>query len=268
MRDYSMFVVPYSATDEGADGGITDMAGLDALLDTMGGEDSSNGTPPEGEPPKEDASQNNESTGDTGTDNKDSAGKHTPEEQRNYAFGQMRTQISQLTDLLGKVAKANGIEYADSKDLMAKLTDDAITKMAQKQNVPVELLKELEMLKQDSRAFKEQQLKNAAAIGFQKVMDDYGLSQEELKQFAVDLDRVGKNPFTQPIDIVNEYKMMHYDDILKKEVQKAVEEALKKDSAANESSSTPNGNQGGGEGGTAKITTVAGLNALLDGMKA
>ena len=158
-------------------------------------------------------------------------------------------------------------DYTDSKDLVAKLNDDAIQKMAQRQNVPVELLQEIEALRQDSAQLKAQQRRDAAAIGFQQVMDTYKLTQDELKAFAVELDNAGKNPFEQPIDLMAEYKIMHYDDILQAAVKSAVEEALKKDSAATQSSSTPAQQQGGNGGENQKITTVAGLTALLNDAK-
>ena len=101
----------------------------------------------------------------------------------------------------------------------------------------------------------------------QQVMDTYHLTQEQLKEFAVELDNKGKNPFEQPVDLMAEYKMLHYDDILQEAVKKAVEEALKKDSAANQSSSTPAQQQGGNGGDNQKITTVAGLTALLNDVK-
>ena len=264
MRDYRLFVTPYSASDEGdTTGGITDIAGLDNLLDQMEGGNSDDQTGNADDGQQTQTPEQDQSNAQQGQQTQ----QPTAEDKRNYAFGQMRTQINQLTELLGKVAKANGVEYTDSKDLVAKLNDDAITKMAQKQNVPVELLKEVEALRQDSAAFKAQQLKDAAAIGFQNVMTTYGLTQEQLKEFAVELDQRGKNPFTQPIDVMSEYKMLHYDDILNTAVKKAVEEALKKDSAANQSSTTPGQQQGSNGGSEAKITTVAGLTALLDGMK-
>ncbi len=269
MRDYRLFVTPYSASDEGGTtGDITDIAGLDNLLDQMesGNSDDQADNADDGQQtqtPEQD--QSNTQQGQQAQQQQTQ--QPTAEDKRNYAFGQMRTQINQLTELLGKVAKANGVEYSDSKDLVAKLNDDAITKMAQKQNVPVELLREVEALRQDSAAFKAQQLKDAAAIGFQNVMTTYGLTQEQLKEFAVELDQRGKNPFTQPVDVMSEYKMLHYDDILNTAVKKAVEEALKKDSAANQSSTTPGQQQGSNGGSEAKITTVAGLTALLDGMK-
>lgn len=253
MRNLWNVVIPRSASEEGDD--PTGMDTLNDLLDKMESGETPE-TPPAGDDAQGGETQDNESEG---TQNQ------TPsaEDKRNFAFGKMRTEITKLTELLGKVAKANGLEYTDSKDLVAKLSDDAIQKMAQRQNVPVEILQELEALRQDSEQFKAQQRRDAAAIGFQKVMDTYGLTQEQLKEFAVELDNQGKNPFEQPVDLLAEYKMLHYEDILNAAVKKAVEEALKKDSAADQSSSTPAQQQGGNGGENQKITTVAGLTALL-----
>lgn len=265
MKRNELFVTPYSASEEGNATG-SDAAALESLLNQMGsGADDQTGDGSGQEGTQNDNGQDGSQQGQQSQNQNQN--QHDADDKRNYAFGQMRTQITQLTDLLGRVAKANGVEYTDSKDLIAKLTDDTIQKMAQKQNVPVELLREVETLRQDSAAFKAQQLRDAAAIGFQNVMNTYGLTQDQLKQFAVELDQQGKNPFNQPVDLMREYKMMHYDDILQAAVQKAVEEALKKDSAANQSSTTPGQQQGGNGGGDQKITTVAGLSALLDGVK-
>jgi len=259
MKELFNVVTPYSASEEGGEptGGMDE---LNSLLDKM-----ESGTPPE-QPPAGDAQGDDDQTQTPGSTDAQSQAP-TAEDKRNFAFGKMRTEINQLTELLGKVAKANGLEYSDSKDLVAKLSDDAIQKMAQRQNVPVEILQELEALRRDSEQFKAQQRRDAAAIGFQQVMDTYHLTQEQLKEFAVELDNKGKNPFEQPVDLMAEYKMLHYDDILQEAVKKAVEEALKNDSAANQSSSTPSPQQGGNGGENQKITTVAGLTALLNDVK-
>ena len=264
MREAWLNITPYSASEEGDEptGGMSE---LNDLLDKM-----DTGTPPE-QPPAGDEAQGDDQTQESNeSDNTDDQGgqqQPSAEDKRNFAFGKMRTEISQLTELLGKVAKANGVEYTDSKDLVAKLNDDAIQKMAQRQNVPVEILQELDALRRDSEQFKAQQRRDAAAIGFQRVMDTYNLTQDQLKAFAVELDQRGKNPFEQNIDLMEEYKILHYDDILNAAVKKAVEEALKKDSAANQSSSTPGQQQGGTGGEQQKITTVAGLTALLNDVK-
>lgn len=262
MRNLWNIVIPRSASEEG--GEPTGMDQLNDLLDSM-----ESGTPPETPPAGNDTQGDNTDADSNDSDGgqQPSAQKPSEEDKRNFAFGKMRTEINQLTELLGKVAKANGVDYSDSKDLVAKLNDDAIQKMAQRQNVPVELLQEIEALRQDSAQLKAQQRRDAAAIGFQQVMDTYKLTQDELKAFAVELDNAGKNPFEQPIDLMAEYKIMHYDDILQAAVKSAVEEALKKDSAATQSSSTPAQQQGGNGGENQKITTVAGLTALLNDAK-
>jgi hypothetical protein len=276
------FVVPYSAADDasGADAGAADagMSGsqsLEDLLNQMDSQGANTGGQTEGAAGAANSAQQNQGAGQTqqqqgsGQQNQDdqAAQQRSQQDKQNYAFGQMRTQINELTSLLGRIANANGIEYKDSKELLSKLTDDTISKMAQKQNVPVELLREIETLRQDSQLFKQQQLRNAAAIGFQNLQDQYKLTQQQLEQFAVELDQKGKNPFSQPVDLVQEYKTLHFDEILQNEIKKAVENALKQSSAADQNSSTPGKQQGGGSGVGDKITTVAGLSALLDGVK-
>ena len=192
----------------------------------------------------------------------------TPEDKQGYAFAQMRTQNNQLIGLVSKIAQAAGIEYKDHNELLAKLNDDAIGKLAKAQNVPVELLKRMEQLETTGKLYEAEQLKTAALVGFQSVKDTYNLDDAELRSFAAELDAKGKNPFLTTVDLESEYKLNHFQDIVKKETQKAVEEALKKSNAADRHSSTPsNANGKPDSGGTEKITTMAGLNSLLNDMK-
>ena len=186
------------------------------------------------------------------------------EQRRNFAFGQLRQENSELAAILGKIAQANGIQYANTRDLMGKLNDDAISKLAQKQNVPVELLREVDALRAGQQQWQQTQREQVAFAGFQTLMSQYGLSQDDLKAFAVELDGAGRNPFTQNINVVDEYRLRHFDDIVAKRVDAAVKEALAKSSAADTHSSTPGAQQGTGSGdGGQKITTLEGLNNLL-----
>jgi len=184
-----------------------------------------------------------------------------------HAFAQMRIQNNQLLTLLSKIAKATGIEYTDTNDLLAKLDDDSITKIAAKQNVPVELLKRMEQLEQRDLIAQQEKLQQAAFLGFQKVKDTYDLTEDELRAFALELDAAGKNPFEQPIDLVTEYKLTHFDDIVTKKANAAVQAALAKSSAADKHSSKPNSANGKPDSGKPeKISTVAGLNSILKDM--
>ena len=191
------------------------------------------------------------------------------EQRRNFAFGQLRQENNELAAILGKIAQANGIQYANTRDLMGKLNDDAISKLAQKQNVPVELLREMDALRAGQQQWQQSQREQVAFAGFQTLMSQYGLSQDDLKAFAVELDGAGKNPFTQNINVVDEYRLRHFDDIVAKRVDAAVKEALAKSSAADDHSSTPGAQQGAGSGdGGQKITTQEGLNNFLKGFEA
>lgn len=185
----------------------------------------------------------------------------------NHAFAQMRTQVKTYETLLDKVAQATGIEYQNVEELTTKLNDDALAKLAAKQNVPVELLQKLEKLEADSNNWKQAQLKDAALIGFQNLMTEFDLTQEELNAFAIELDESDKNPFTTAVDVKAEYISRHYNDVLQKRVQKEVQEALKKSSVADQHSTTPNNKSGGQTSTEGKVTTVAGLNQFLNGLE-
>lgn len=186
------------------------------------------------------------------------------EEKTNYAFGQMRQQITTLNGILEKVAKANDIQYNGVDDLIQKMNDDAINKMAKAQNVPVELLREMETLKQNQMVWQKQNREQAAFTGFQALTTQYGLTQDELKSFAVELDAEGKNPFVGDVNIIDEYRLKHFDDILAKQTEKAVKEALSKSGVADQHSTTPSQQKGTTSTGTGeKITTVEGLNVFL-----
>lgn len=260
-------IVPYSAAEEGAES-AAGMDALDSILSGMDGGDQGAGAQDQGGTQQQDNNNNQQNQdGNVGGDANQNNTQRSAQDKQNFAFGQMRTQITELTNLLGKIANANGIEYTNNKDLLEKLNDDAIGKMAQKQNVPVELLREVEALRQDSQAFKAQQLRDAAALGFQNLVNTYGLTQQQLQDFAVELDARGKNPFTQNVDLMSEYKVMHFDEIVASKVEKAVQEALAKSGAADQHSSTPGNKQGSNGGSEEKISTVAGLTSLLDELK-
>ena len=271
MVNQRIIVIPYSAVE--GDGAATESAAssLDTLLagmDTGTGTDTSGQATPPADTDATAGANTGAATDGANTDSTPPAGETDSATKTNFAFGQMRKQISDMQAILGKVAGAAGIEYKDPNELLAKLNEDAITKLAQKQNVPVELLKEVEALRADSDAYKMQQFQAAASIGFQNVMTQFGINESELKAFALELDQKGINPFTDKVDLVNEYQSLHFNDIVNKRIEAAVQEALKKSGAADQSSSNPGSIQGAGGGNSEqKVTTVAGLNAILDSVK-
>lgn len=246
--------------EAGDDGGAagSDSDGLNELLAQMGDEGDAGSAEEAGTDEPEDKDTSPTDTGEKSKSQEDKAG---------HAFAQMRVQNAQLLGLLSKIAKATGIEYTDNNDLLAKLNDDSIAKLAAKQNVPVELLKRMEQLEQRDLASRQEKIQQAAFLGFQQVKDTYDLTEDELRAFALELDAAGKNPFEQPIDLVTEYKLTHFDDIVTKKANAAVQAALAKSSAADKHSSKPNSANGKPDSGKPdKVSTVAGLNSILKDM--
>lgn len=269
-RFFKKLNLQFFADEDG--GSVSDAAALDDLLSRMdAGAGQDTGAQEE---------QQNTGAGDTQADgaaetdtqtqqSQATTQKPTQTERMNYAFGQLRTENAAIKGLLSKLATAAGIEYADEKDLITKLNDDALTKLAQRQNVPVDLLRRMETLEQNNAAYEAEQRKTEAVLGFQKLQNTYGLSNEELMAFAQELDEKGLNPFAQKIDIESNYRNLHFDEIVNKRVEAAVQEALKKSSVADTHSSTPNRNTGksDGAGDSKKISTVSQLSEFLDGVK-
>jgi LysM repeat protein len=260
----------FFAADDGGAGGTgdvanSDMQDLDNLLYGMGTAGAGSST---GDAGTDTGTSDDAGTGDGQQDTDTQKPPQNTNNKQEYAFAQMRTQNTQLFGLLAKVAQAAGIEFKDNNELLNKLNDDALGKLAKAQNVPVELLKRMEQLENTGKLYEAEQMKNTAILGFQKVKDSYGLSDDELRSFAAELDTKGKNPFLTQVDLEAEYKLTHFQDIVKKETQKAVEEALKKSNAADKHSSTPSNAQGKPDSGQGeKITTVSGLNDILKDMK-
>ena len=248
----------------------SDMSALDTLLAGM---DNNGATQTQ-----EDTSTSTEETTTTAAetqqtqtqeDQSQTKNKPTQAERMNYAFGQMRTELNANKALLAKLATAAGIQYTDENDLIAKLNDNALNQLAQRQNVPVDLLKRMEALEQNNAAYEMEQRKTETMLSFQKLQTTYGLTNDELLAFAQELDEKGMNPFASRINIDATYRDLHFDEIVNKRVAAAVEEALKKSSVADTHSSTPNRSTGKGDnsGDGKKITTVSQLSALLDGVK-
>lgn len=258
------FITPYSASESTLDDLLNQFAGDgDAGDDNAddGGADNSGDEP-------DDAGDG----GDTGNDDggndgaKDAEAQHKPQPKQNLnndAFAKMRIENRGLMQLLGKLATASGIEFKDSKDLVSKLNDDALEKIANRSNVPVELLREMEALKNDSMMLKQQQAQTRLENGFRTLINDYKLDEEGLRGLCVELDNAGVDINDGSFDLVNYYKATHMDDIIEMRVQEAVAKALGKRDTADNHSTTPIPRRGGGNSGGDKINTQAGLEQFL-----
>lgn len=177
------------------------------------------------------------------------------------AFAQMRAQNKMMSNMLEKMARAKGVEYSGMDDLMAKFNDESLGLLAEKQGVPKELLAKIEALEADANAYRAQQTNNRLVSQMQSIQNEFGLSAQELNDFAVQIDNSGADLNT--INLRAEYLNRNMDAIINKRVQAAVEAALRGDAEINQQSSTPipagNTNQGTG----VSIESVADLRSIL-----
>ena len=250
-------IVPYSASE------------LDDLLDQMDlsgeGEEGTDDGDESGA--EEDYVDEDGEDGDEGdeSNNEPPKNQRTQQQITNDGFAKLRIANRELTNLLGKLATASGIEYRNTQELITKLNDSALEQIANKSKVPVELLREIEALRNDSALLKQQNTQTRLEQGFKTLLDDYGLDEKQLRSFCAELDNSGVDVSQAGFDIVNYYKTTHIDDIIEARVQKAVAAALNQNSETQTHSTAPMRKRGGSGNGGAKINTVSALDALLSG---
>lgn len=183
----------------------------------------------------------------------------------------MRIQNSQYEKALENVADILGIDKGKAKTpdaLLAEVKAKTLEKQAASQNVPLELLQQMEGFRQKAEAFERAQMEQQALAGFRQVQTMHGLGEQDMMEFIGKLEESGINPFVNPnVDLVKEYRNFYFDSILQKQVDAAVQKALGTQQAAANHSTTPGTHSGpSGEGAKANsVNTVAGLEALLSG---
>lgn len=270
----------YSPDDGGSDGG-GGAAQLDSLLNSMAGQgdngtddagggdgdpgDGGDGDPGDGDPGTGDGAGDPNQNTDPNDPNANKDPK--PGDAANAAFAQMRVQNKellganqQMTQVIQAMAKSMGVEGNSMNEIMEKLNDDAINKAAGGNEQVAALMKEVNQLKQRDQIYTQAQLKTAADDGFRGIQKEFGLSNEELIRFAGELDAQQLNPYAvQGVNIREKFVAANLTTIIDRQVQAALQRAAKGENH----SSTPS-DKSGGTGDTKKISSVAGLTAMLN----
>jgi hypothetical protein len=183
---------------------------------------------------------------------------------QNAAFAKMRTDNSRMQQTLMNLGKALNIEnYTDPDALLNGLNQQMLALKSQQEKIPLDILQRLDNSETQLAAFQKQQLSEQASIGFQKVKDDFKLTDKQLNDFASKLATEGKNPFTTPMDLTWEYKRLNYDDVIKQQVDAAVANALARNTKAQTQSTKPSVATGPPQTGGKGVQSMADLDALL-----
>lgn len=179
----------------------------------------------------------------------------------NKAFAEMRVRTQKYEKTLKSLGTLLGAQdINDTESILNLVQEKVIQAQAKQQNIPVELLQKLDLLEAESQARQKDALTQQALISFQNVKNQFGLDDKGLDAFADELAKQGINPFAQQVDLVKVYRDFHFQDIIAKEVQKAVEAERQRALKAATSSTTPGSNLGvpGGEA-PSQIKTAAEL---------
>lgn len=180
-----------------------------------------------------------------------------------HQFAQMRIENKQYKDLLNDVAKVLGIEGASNN--VDSVKEAVLKALAQKQNVPVDLLQKLQTLENDSQAFKKDQLERSAYVGFQNLKTAHGLTDQELVDFSAQLAAAGRSPFeVEGIDIVKEYRAMNFEKLQQDLINRGIQQEAERAAKAAAQGSTPDGKSGGDPSSPDKITNMNELNGWLN----
>ncbi|MCQ2968539.1 MAG: hypothetical protein MJ191_00180 [Clostridium sp.] len=175
------------------------------------------------------------------------------------AFAFMRSELNQKNKMLNDVAVVLGLD-PKSKDSMAQLQTKLTEALAKQQGIPSEILEKLNRLETLENERNIETIRNNAFNGFQQVKSKFGLNDQELEEFANELVRDGKNPFTQSVDLLTEYKLKNFDKLLEQAKQQGIQAEMERASKASKNASTPSKTHGGAEKDEPeKITTVKGL---------
>ena len=182
------------------------------------------------------------------------------------AFAQLRVQNAQYRKTLNGIAKILGVtDTSDPDTLIAQLNKVILEKEAKDKNVPAELLERLQILEERDREYTQKQIMEYAYLGFQRVKDLFNLDDAGLQKFADELVAAGINPFETKVDVVREYKLLHFDELMQAAFEQGVKQEQARAAKAAKHSTAPNPQKGPGQNGNPeKITTVAQLNDWMN----
>lgn len=180
----------------------------------------------------------------------------------NRAFAEMRIRTQQYEKTLKSLGELLGAQDTSNPENLLNLVQERIVQaQAKQQNIPVEILQKLNMLESEAQRNQQQAIQQQALVGFQTVKNQFGLDDAGLDKFAEELASQGINPFAQPVDLIKTYRDIHWQDIMQKEIQKAVEVERQRALKAATQSTTPSSTTGGAATPPSQINSASELDA-------
>lgn len=221
------------------------------------------------EPSDEEETEDEESDDEESKDDESSKKKKSEDpnvKKQREAFYKMRTQNKSYEKLFKRLGKLFDLSDSGNADeIVSKIEDAILQKEAQKENVPVDVMRRLQELESIVNQKESSDRENRVTTDLAKVGEKYGLDQDEMEAFVLELAEDGKNPLeVDGVDLETEYLKRHFEEILQAAKDEAVQqESERKDKVKDKA---PSGLPGKKDksGSDKEIKSIDDLNAFLD----
>lgn len=188
---------------------------------------------------------------------------------QNKAFAELRMQNKAQAEFIMRLARSAGLNPKDVKEAQEFLSEGATRVEAKKRNIDPETLRQLEEERTELEEYRNQANRQAAMLGFQKVKNEYNLTNEDLNNFAEQLAAKNINPFSgDKVDLLKEYRMLNFDKLLAQAKEAGRQEEIARSLKAKQNSTTPLKTTGNDTplGETPAVNTVKDLDNLLNSL--
>lgn len=165
--------------------------------------------------------------------------QQTQQTPANAAFAQMRTQNTQMNNIIKAFAKLEGYDTEDLNALSQALEEKLTAQEAKDAQVPPEFMARFRQQEAMLNAIMQQNAQNNLSSAFEALKVAHGLDDAKLYTFAQELKEQNYN--LQDLNKLGVYyKGLHFDELVKEAVDKALADAASTNNyAAQHSASVP-----------------------------
>ena len=181
------------------------------------------------------------------------------------AFAAMRVENARLKKVLDTLDLGVDVN-ASLEDKLAAFDKKSNEQEAKRMNIPPELLQRIEEQDRFINEIKQREVRQTLADNFGTLMQQCKLTTEQVYEFAQDLAARGIDATKIGAEnIISFYRGTHFDDLVKTQVQQAVQEALTKSNTSAEHSTKPSAQQGAPATDGSGTVTMRDFEAALSG---
>ena len=188
----------------------------------------------------------------------------------NAAFAQMRTENAKLRAFMESYAQLNDLDANNFDAINAQVNEKLTAKQAQQAQVPPEFMKRFNEQQAMINAIMNQTAQTNLTNAFNQLKTAQNLDDNSAAQFAQEL-RDGDFDLSDLSKLGTYYKGLHFDELVKAEVQRALNDATVAQQYTEQHAATVSTQQGTGDSagntGDAVADTLATIYAGLEQLK-